>query len=118
MPPPGLSLGMAPHAHRPEVTRFVHALIITGAWLDEVNRGLALELRPEDYPGELLLDVVFGMLCGTIATATESIDASELDRATEIIELAAAQVEGHLRVVHGVWDDRSENGDGDPRSDA
>jgi len=46
---------MTPSAHESEVTRFVHALIIKGGWLDEVNRGLALELRPEDYPGELLL---------------------------------------------------------------
>lgn len=108
---------MTPSAHESEVTRFVHALI-KGGWLDEVNRGLALELRPEDYPSELLLHVVFEMLCGTIETATESLDPADLSRATEIIDLAATRVEEHLRRAYAFAERMPDDGDDDRRKRA
>jgi hypothetical protein len=111
---------MTVNAHESALTRFVHALIITGGWLDEVNRGLALELRQDDFPGENLLDLVFQTLCEAIAAATETVSEAELRRATEIIDLAAAQVEEDLRLARALGapvpdddDDDADDGDGD-----
>jgi hypothetical protein len=103
---------MTVNAHESALTRFVHALIITGGWLDEVNRGLALELPQDRFPGENMLDVVFQMLCETIAAATESVSEAELRRATEIIDFAAAQVEEDLRVVDALGERPADDGDG------
>jgi hypothetical protein len=39
------------------------------------------------------------MLCGTIATALDSVDVCDLERATELMDLAASRVEEHLRLA-------------------
>jgi hypothetical protein len=82
-----------------QVERFVHALVITGAWLDEVALGLTAELPKESYPGENPYAVALEMLCGTIGPALESAEQDELQLATELIDLAASRVEEHLRIA-------------------
>ena len=82
-----------------EVERFVHALMITGGWLMELMSGLSVELPQERYPGEEPWVVVFEMLCGTIETALQSVEPTDVDRATELIDLAGSRVEEHLRLA-------------------
>jgi hypothetical protein len=82
-----------------QLERFVHALMITGGWLMELMSGLSVELPKESYPDEDPWAVVFEMLCGTIDTALQSAEPRELQRATELIDLAAARVEEHLRLA-------------------
>ncbi|MGH2867083.1 MAG: hypothetical protein ACRDNK_05865 [Solirubrobacteraceae bacterium] len=77
----------------------MHKLVSTGGWLDEVVRGLCAELPTESYPSENPKVVVREMLCGTIGTALRSADARDLQRATELIDLAAARTEEHLRIT-------------------
>jgi hypothetical protein len=86
---------------RPEspLERFVHTLMITGGWLMELMAGLSVELPEEGYPGEDPRAVVFEMLCGTIDTALQSAEPLDLERATDLIDLAASRVEEHLRLV-------------------
>jgi hypothetical protein len=81
------------------VERFVHALMITGGWLMELMSGLSVELPKESYPGEEPWLVVFEMLSGTIGTAMDSVEPGDLNRATELIDLAASRVEEHLRLA-------------------
>jgi hypothetical protein len=83
----------------PQLERFVHALMITGGWLMELMSGLSVELPKESYPGEDPWAVVFEMLCGTIGTALQSAEPQDLERATELIDLAASRVEEHLRLA-------------------
>jgi hypothetical protein len=90
---------MASSPSEQQVAEFVHALVITGAWLDEVVQGLCVELPRESYPGENPRVVVFEMLCGTIGTALRSVDARDLQRATELIDLAAGRTEEHLQLA-------------------
>jgi hypothetical protein len=82
-----------------QLERFVHTLMITGGWLMELMSGLSVELPRERYPGEDPRAVVFEMLCGTIDTALQSAESRDLERATELIDLAASRVEEHLRLV-------------------
>jgi hypothetical protein len=99
-----------------QVARFVHALLITGAWLDEVALGLCAELPKESYPGEEPWAVVLEMLSGTIGTALESAEPGDLQRATELIDLAATGVEEHLRLAFELSRRMHECGDDDPRT--
>jgi hypothetical protein len=107
-------MGSAPTEH--EVERFVHALLITGAWLDEVNRGMSIELPRRRYPGEDPLAVVFEMLCGTIGTALQDVEACEVVAATELIDLAAARVEEHLKIVCELAERMRDGADGRGRT--
>jgi hypothetical protein len=86
---------------RPEsqLELFVHTLMITGGWLMELMSGLGVELPKERYPGEDPRAVVFEMLCGTIDTALQSAEPGALQRATELMDLAASRVEEHLRLA-------------------
>jgi hypothetical protein len=83
----------------PRLERFVHTLMITGGWLMELMSGLSVELPKERYPGEDPWAVVFEMLFGTIGTALQSAEPRDLQRATELIDLAASRVEEHLRLA-------------------
>jgi hypothetical protein len=83
----------------PQLERFVHALMITGGWLMELMSGLSVELPKGTYPGEDPRAVVFEMLCATIGTALHSAEPRDLQRATELIDLAASRVEEHLRLA-------------------
>jgi hypothetical protein len=82
-----------------QVDRFVHSLMITGGWLMELMSGLSAELPKDSYPGEDPWVVVFEMLSGTIGTAMESVEPHDLQRATELIDMAAGRVEEHLRLA-------------------
>jgi hypothetical protein len=79
--------------------RFVHSLMITGGWLMQLMSGLSVELSKDSYPGEDPWVVVFEMLSGTIGTAIDVVEPGDLERATELIDLAAARVEEHLRLA-------------------
>jgi hypothetical protein len=96
--------------------RFVHTLMITGGWLMELMSGLSVELSKESYPGEDPWAVVFEMLCGTIGTALQSAEPRDLQRATELIDLAASRVEEHLRLACELSGRMHEPGTGDPRT--
>jgi hypothetical protein len=82
-----------------QLERFVHTLMITGGWLMELMSGLSIELPRDRYPGEDPWTAVFEMLCGTIATALQSAEPRDLERATELMDLAASRVEEHLRLA-------------------
>ena len=96
--------------------RFVHTLMITGGWLMELMSGLSVELPKDSYPGEDAWAVVFEMLCGTIGTALLSAEPVELERATELIDLAASRVEEHLRLACELSGRMREPGSGDRRT--
>jgi hypothetical protein len=96
--------------------RFVHTLMITGGWLMELMSGLSVELPKESYPGEDPWAVVFEMLCGTIGTALQSAEPRDLERATELIDLAASRVEEHLRLACELSGRMHEPGTGDRRT--
>jgi hypothetical protein len=102
---------------RPEsqLERFVHALMITGGWLMELMSGLSVELPKEHYAGEDPWTGIFEMLCGTIETALQSAEPRDLQRATELIDLAASRVEEHLRLVCEL-SGRMHDADGDRRT--
>jgi hypothetical protein len=102
---------------RPEsqLERFVHTLMTTGGWLMELMSGLSVELPRERYPGEEPWAVVFEMLCGTIGTALQSVEPRDLQRATELMDLAASRVEEHLRLACEL-SGRMHDADGDRRT--
>ena len=78
---------------------FVFRLIATGLMLSDLASNLADALPADAYPGEEPAAVVLEMLCGTIATALESINRRDVRRATEIIDLAAERTREHLRLA-------------------
>jgi hypothetical protein len=100
----------------PQLERFVHALMITGGWLMELMSGLSAELPKESYPGEDPWAVVFEMLCGSVGTALQSAEPQEIQRATELIDLAASRVEEHLRLACELSSRMHEPGTGDRRT--
>jgi hypothetical protein len=99
-----------------ELERFVHTLMITGGWLTELMSGLSVELPKESYAGEDPRPVVFEMLCVTIGTALVSAEPLDLQRATELIDLAASRVEEHLRIACELSGRMHDAGDGDRRT--
>src|ERR1700734_3316520 len=103
---------------RPEsqLERFVHTLIITGGWLMELLSGLSVEIPKDRYPGEDPRAVVFEMLCGSIDTVLQSAEPGELQRATELIDLAASRVEEHLRLACELSGRMYDSDDGDRRT--
>jgi hypothetical protein len=52
------------------------------------------------------------MLCGTIGTALSSADPRDLQRATELIDLAAGQTVEHLRLARGLSRRMNDGDDG------
>jgi hypothetical protein len=82
------------------IDRFVLELLRTGLMLSELGADL-IESLPEDaYPGEDSGAVVVEMMCGTIRTALEPVDPREVERATELIDVAASRTIEHLRLAH------------------
>jgi hypothetical protein len=81
------------------VERFVLELLCTGAMLGGLVSDLSAALPSNAYPGEEPRAVVIEMLCGTIGTALVSVDPHDVQRATELVALAAAQTLEHLRLA-------------------
>jgi hypothetical protein len=100
----------------PQIERFVHTLMITGGWLMELMSGLSAELPKESYPDEDPWAVVFEMLCGTIGIALQPAEPRDLQRATELIDLAASGVEEHLRLACELSGRMGESGEGNRRT--
>lgn len=96
-----------------DVSWFVHELLWTGAWFDEVVTALSRELPADAYPGELPMHVIFERLWRTIEPAMESVAPSDLKRATEIIDLAADRVAEQLRLTDGLPECRHDGAAGD-----
>ena len=83
----------------PHISEFVLKLLGAGVWLSELAADL-VEALPEDaYPGEEPGLVVLEMLCGTVATALGSADPREIERATQLIELARDRTVEHLQLT-------------------
>jgi hypothetical protein len=93
---------MASSPSEQQVVRFVISLVDAGSWLSELVSDLTAALPADHYPGEEPGAVVLEMLCGTIGTALVSADPRELERATELIDLAAARTLEHLRLARGL----------------
>jgi hypothetical protein len=93
---------MASSPSEQQVAGFVISLLDVGSWLSELVSDLTAALPAEHYPGEEPSAVVLEMLCGTIGTALMSADPPELQRATELIDLAAGQTVEHLRLARGL----------------
>ena len=81
------------------VDRFVLELLGTGSILSELVGNLVDALPDDAYPGERPAAVVIEMLCGTIATALESVDPQDVERSTELIHLARARTLEHLKLT-------------------
>lgn len=94
----------------PQIVRFVLQVLRTGSWLSELISGLSAELPADAYPAEEPRSVVIEMLCGTIATALSSADSREVERATELIDLAGVRTLEHLRIARDLA--RRAHGDG------
>lgn len=93
---------MASSPSERQVGQFVLKLLHTGSWLSELVTDLAAALPAEEYPGDGPKTVVLDMLCGTIGTALQSADPLELQRATELIDLAAERTLEHLHLARGL----------------
>jgi hypothetical protein len=74
------------------IERFVLELLRTGSMLSGLLGNLVDALPVDAYPGEEPAAVVFEMLCGTIATALDSVDLCDVDRATELIDVGAREL--------------------------
>jgi hypothetical protein len=107
---------MASAPSEQQVVRFVITLLDAGSWLSELVSDLAAALPAEHYPGEEPGAVVLEMLCGTIGTSLTSADPRELQRATELIDLAAARTLEHLRLARGLSRRMNDGDDGIGRS--
>jgi hypothetical protein len=81
------------------IVRFVHKLLGTGMMLSELASDLIDALPADAYPGEEPGAVVLEMMCGTIATALESVDPRDVRRATRLIDLAGERTLQHLRLA-------------------
>jgi hypothetical protein len=81
------------------IEQFVLELLRTGYMLTELVANLAEALPTDAYPGETPGAVVIDMLRGTIATALVSADPQDVQRATELIQLAVAQTLEHMRLA-------------------
>jgi hypothetical protein len=90
-------MGSPPAEHHTE--RFVLELLRTGSMLSELVSNLTAVLPADAYPGEEPRAVVIEMLCGTIATALVSADRRDVQRATELIDLAGTRALEHLRLA-------------------
>lgn len=83
----------------PHISEFVRELLGTGIWLSDLAANLIETLPDDAYPGEDSAAVVLEMLCGTIATVLGCVDPREVERATEIIELARDRTVEHLHLT-------------------
>src|SRR5690242_852778 len=83
----------------PHISEFVLKLVGTGIWLSELAADLVEALPDDAYPGEEPRAVVLEMLCGTAATVLGSADPRDVERATELIELARDRVVEHLQLT-------------------
>jgi len=93
------------------IERFVLELLNTGSMLTQLVRNL-VDVPPLDaYLGEEPVTVVVEMLCGTIATALDSVDPREVRRATELIDLARTRALEHSQLVRAL-SRRMNGGDG------
>jgi hypothetical protein len=90
-------MGSQPAEHH--IERFVLELLRTGAMLGELVSNLSAALPTNVCPGEEPRSVVIEMLCGTIGTALVSVDPHDVQRATELSELAATRTLEHLRLA-------------------
>jgi hypothetical protein len=93
------------------IQQFAVELLSAGSMLSGLLRSLVDGLPPDAYPGEEPEAVVLEMLCGTIATALDSVDRRDVRRATELIDLARARVLEHLRLARDL-SRRMHGGDG------
>ncbi|HET6868035.1 MAG TPA: hypothetical protein VFH80_19135 [Solirubrobacteraceae bacterium] len=83
----------------PHISEFVLKLVGTGIWLSELAAELVEALPHDAYPGEEPGAVVLEMLCGTAATVLGSVDPRDVERATELIELARDRTVEHLQLT-------------------
>jgi hypothetical protein len=88
---------MASSPSEQQVAEFVQKLVSTGGWFDEVVMGLGAELPMGIDLGRNPRGALIGLLSRTIGPALHSVDARDVQRATELMDLAAARLEQQLK---------------------
>ena len=79
------------------IAEFTLELLRTGSWLFETAADLVEGLKPDAYPGERPEAVVMEMITGTIRTALDDADPSDVMRCTALFVEARERVLEHLR---------------------
>jgi hypothetical protein len=82
------------------VDRFAMVVLRTSWMICELVENLVEGLRGDAFPGESKGSAVIEMLLGSMATALESGDSTEIERAADLIELTTDRVIEHLRLAH------------------
>jgi hypothetical protein len=82
-----------------DVDRFVLVVLRTSWMMCDLVENLVEGLREDAFPGESKGAAVVEMLFGSMATALDSVDSSEIMRAADLIELTSDRVIEHLRLA-------------------
>lgn len=91
---------MAYSSGNEEIDRFALVLLRASWMLRDLAENLVEGLPSDAFPGESHGSVVVEMLFGSMATALESVEPTEIIRAADLIELTTGRVIEHLRVAH------------------
>ena len=91
---------MAYSSGNPDIDRFALVVLRTSWMLCELVENLVEGLPPGAFPGENQGSVVVEMLFGSMATALEAVEPTEIVQAADLIELTTHRVIEHLRVAH------------------
>jgi hypothetical protein len=81
------------------IDQFVLTLLRTGLLLTDVTADLADALPDDSYPGEDPGAVAIEMMSGTIRSVLDTVDPDLVLEAADLIELALARVQEHLRLA-------------------
>jgi hypothetical protein len=85
-----------------DIDRFAVVVLRTSWMLCELVENLADGLPQDAFPSESQGSVVVEMLFGSMATALESVDPTDVVRAADLIELTIDRVIEHLQLAHGL----------------
>jgi hypothetical protein len=94
-----------------DIDRFALVVLRTSWMLCGLVDNLVDGMRPDAFPDENPGSVVVEMLFGSMATALESVDSTDIVRAADLIELTTDRVLEHLQVAHQL-SRRMNGGDG------
>ncbi len=112
----GLLLVMGSQPAEDHIERLVLELLRAGCMLSELVSELSAGLPTDAHPGEEPRAVVTEMLCGTIGTALLAAGPRDLQRATELIDLARARTREHLLLARDLSRRIHDNDGGEGRT--